>query len=78
MTSHAAKTGSLNRAVKLINIEVLGWAFAHPSPTRYFIREEGGRHSIRGLCLRVGARVAWFGYRQGGGWNPVVAAHPNP
>lgn len=76
MTSHSSKPGSLNRAVKLINAEVLGWAFAHPSPTRYFIREEGGRHSIRGLCLRVGARVAWFGYRRGGEWTPIVQARP--
>src|SRR5436309_15296480 len=41
------------------------------------IREEGGRYSIRGLCLRVGARVIWFGHRQGGGWNPIVQARPN-
>lgn len=76
MSPHPPKPGSLNRAVKLINAEVLGWAFAHPSPTRYYLREEGGRSSIRGLCLRVGARVVWFGYRQGRGWTPVVQARP--
>jgi integrase len=76
MSPRPSKLGSLNRAVKLINAEALGWAFAHPSSTRYYIREEGGRHSIRGLCLRVGARVVWFGHRQGGGWTPIVQAQP--
>ncbi|HYO15598.1 MAG TPA: hypothetical protein VE685_20570, partial [Thermoanaerobaculia bacterium] len=76
MSPRPSKLGSLNRAVKLINAEVLGWAFAHPSPTRYYIREEGGRNSIRGLCLRVGARVVWFGYRRGGGWTAIVQARP--
>src|SRR3954452_24294324 len=77
MSPRPAKLGSLNRAVRQINPEVLEWAFAHPSPTRYYIREEGGRYSIRGLCLRVGARVIWFGHRQGGGWTPIVQARPN-
>lgn len=57
MSPRPAKLGSLNRAIKLINAEALQWAFAHPFPTRYYIREEGGRNSLRGLCLRVGARV---------------------
>lgn len=77
MSPRPAKLGSLNRAVRQINPEVLEWAFAHPSPTRYYIREEGGRYSIRGLCLRVGARVTWFGHRQGGGWTPIVKARQN-
>ena len=77
MSPRPAKLGSLNRAVKQINADVLEWAFAHPSPTRYYIREENGRHSIRGLCLRIGARVIWFGHRQGGGWTPIVQARLN-
>ena len=56
MSPRPAKLGSLNRAVRQINAEVLEWAFAHPSPTRYYIREEGGRYSIRGLCLSALAR----------------------
>lgn len=63
-------------SVKAINQEVLRRAFSEPGPDRYFIRERGGRDSIPGLCLRVGARVVWFGHRKGGGWTPVVQARP--
>jgi hypothetical protein len=66
--------GSLNRAVKVINQEVLRHAFASSAKDRYFLREKGGRDSIQGLHLRVGARVVWFGHRKGGPFVPVTQA----
>jgi hypothetical protein len=66
--------GSLNRAVKVINQEVLRHAFATSAKDRYFLREKGGRDSIQGLHLRVGARVVWFGHRKGGPFVPVAQA----
>jgi integrase len=66
--------GSLNRAVKVINQEVLRHTFATSAKDRYFLREKGGRDSIQGLHLRVGARVVWFGHRKGGPFVPVAQA----
>jgi integrase len=63
-------------SVRHINQDILRRAFSEPRSDRYYIREQGGRDSINGLCLRVGARVVWFGHRKGGGWTPVVQARP--
>jgi integrase len=69
--------GSLNRAVKLINQDVLRTAFAQPGKDRYYIRERGGRDSIPGLFLRVGARIVWFGHRKDGPFVCIAQARPD-
>ncbi|HVT58734.1 MAG TPA: hypothetical protein VHR45_10050 [Thermoanaerobaculia bacterium] len=55
-------------------------AFANPSKHNpYFLREEGGRDSIRGCMLRVQRRTVQFGTRSDAGnrWHKVAEARPD-
>jgi integrase len=59
---------SARTVVPRLTVQVLRQAFArlsHGSP--YYIREEGGRDSIRGCYLRVQRRSVQFGIRTAGG-----------
>lgn len=66
--------------VPRITLEVVRQAFADPaSGNPYYVREDGGRDSIRGCCLRVQRRSVQFGTRTDRGtyWHRVVEARPD-
>src|SRR4051812_43830108 len=59
---------SARTVVPRLTLQVLRQAFAHLSQgSPYYVREEGGRDSIRGCYLRVQRRSVQFGIRTAGG-----------
>ena len=66
--------------VPRITADIVRQAFDHLAQgSPYYIREEGGRDSIRGCHLRVQRRTIQFGTRSDGGrrWQRVAEARPD-